>query len=120
MFKRYFYFIFVCNQLYKKTVMNLTTTPFTFSEEKKEYKLTSFTEMGLRINVLNEKELSGNKIPSGSFYKFGVIRKGKFYWFFNSVPIANDRQKMREFYSVICSVLKSNSDVPFVFKVKRP
>lgn len=100
--------------------MNLTTTPFNSLEERKRYKITTFTELGLKINVLNEEPLGNYKIPSGSFYKFGVIRNGKYFWFFNSVPIANERQQMREFYSGICSVLKSNNDIPFVFKVKRP
>lgn len=99
--------------------MNLTTIPFTTFEEKKEYKITTFTELGVTINVLNEEQLGSCKIPSGSFYKFGVIRGSKKFWFFNSVPIANDRQQMREFYVGICSVLKSSNDIPFVFKVKR-
>jgi hypothetical protein len=98
--------------------MNLTTTPFNSFEEKKQYTLSTFTEMDIKINILNENHRN-NKIPSGSFYKFGVIRNGKYFWFFNSVPIANDRQQMRDFYLAICTVLKSSSDIPFAFKVKR-
>jgi hypothetical protein len=97
--------------------MNLTTTPFTPFEEKKQYSLSTFIEMDIKINILNE-DSKHYKIPSGSFYKFGVIRNGNYFWFFNSVPIANNRQQMRDFYLAICSVLKSNSDIPFVFKVK--
>jgi hypothetical protein len=97
---------------------NLTTTPFTVAEERKQYKIATFTEMGVTVNILNEATIK-HKIPSGNFYKFGVIKNGKYFWYFNSVPVANDRQKMLDFYSAIKAQSKSTTDIPFIFKVKR-
>ena len=52
--------------------MNLKTTPFSDYEIKKNYDMSSFNELGMDINILNEVT-QYNKIPSGNFYKFGVI-----------------------------------------------
>jgi hypothetical protein len=98
--------------------MNLTTLGFSPSEKKKQYSITTFTENGLAINILNDSDRF-HKIPSGNFYKFGVIRDNEYFWFFNGVPVANSREKMREIYSAIVAVTKSPTDIPFVFKVKR-
>ena len=34
--------------------MNLKTTPFTDFENKKQYQMSSFQELGMDINILNE------------------------------------------------------------------
>ena len=36
--------------------MNLKTTPFTDYENKKKYQMSSFQELGIDINILNEAE----------------------------------------------------------------
>ena len=77
--------------------MNLKTTPFTDFETKKKYEMSSFQELGMDINILNELT-QYNKIPSGNFYKFGVIIDGVFNWYFNGIAVAEIRQKMREIY----------------------
>lgn len=98
--------------------MNLKTTEFSLLENKKKYVLSTFTEMGIDISILNEVT-KYHKIPSGNFYKFGVVvGDGKYCWYFNGTPVANDRTKMREIFSAILMVTKSN-EVPFIYKVKR-
>ena len=59
--------------------MNLKTTTFTDFENAKKYQISSFQELGMDINILNEVT-QYNKIPSGNFYKFGVIIDGVFNW----------------------------------------
>lgn len=97
--------------------MNLKTTPFSASESKKKYALSEFSEMGINISILNEVT-KYHKIPSGNFYKFGVVIDGDYYWYFNGTPVANDRLKMREIFSAILMVAKPNEH-PFIYKVKR-
>jgi hypothetical protein len=97
--------------------MNLKTTQFSILENKKKYALSTFTEMGDSINILNEVT-KYHKIPSGNFYKFGVVVDGNYYWYFNSTPVANDRTKMREIFTAILMVAKPN-EIPFIYKVKR-
>lgn len=105
--------------------MNLQLTPFSIFENKKKYELTSFEELGVKINVLNEICLSGHKLPSGNLYKFGAIVDGKHFWYFNGDPVRSiqeqrvDRKKMREIYAVLLEVNKNTSNIPFVFKVKK-
>jgi hypothetical protein len=98
--------------------MNLKTTPFTDYENKKKYQMSSFQELGIDINILNEVT-QYNKIPSGNFYKFGVIVDGLFNWYFNGIAVADSRQKMREIYSAILQVNAGTNNQPFIYKVKR-
>lgn len=105
--------------------MNLQMTPFSNFENKKKYELNSFEELGVNINVLNEVCLNGHKLPSGNLYKFGAIVKGKYFWYFNGEPVRTiqeqrvDRKRMREIYLIILELNKNNSNIPFVFKVKK-
>ena len=98
--------------------MNLKTTPFTDFENKKQYQMSSFQELGMDINILNELT-QYNKIPSGNFYKFGVIIDEVFNWYFNGIAVADSRQKMREIYSAILQVNNGTENTPFIYKVKR-
>lgn len=98
--------------------MNLKTTPFTDFESKKNYELSSFNELDMNINILNEVT-QYHKIPSGNFYKFGVIINGVYNWYFNGVAVADSRQKMREYYSAILQLNLGTQNVPFIYKVKR-
>jgi len=98
--------------------MNLKTTPFTEFENKKKYQMSSFQELGMDINILNELT-QYNKIPSGNFYKFGVIIDEVFNWYFNGIAVADSRQKMREIYSAILQVNNETKNIPFIYKVKR-
>jgi hypothetical protein len=98
--------------------MNLKTTPFTDYENKKKYQMSSFKELGMDINILNEVT-QYNKIPSGNFYKFGVVIDGVFNWYFNGIAVADSRQKMREIYSAILQVNIGTKNQPFIYKVKR-
>lgn len=105
--------------------MNLQTTPFSIQEIKKTYEITTFKELGININVLNDTGTNGLKLSSGNCYKFGVIIKGKYFWYFNGDPVKKiqeqrvDRTKMREIYSILLEVNKDTSNIPFIFKVKR-
>jgi len=105
--------------------MNLQMTPFSLFENKKKYELNSFEELGVNINVLNEVCLNGHKLPSGNLYKFGAIVGGKYFWYFNGEPVRTiqeqrvDRKRMREIYLIILELNKNNSNIPFVFKVKK-
>jgi hypothetical protein len=98
--------------------MNLKTTPFTEFENKNKYQMSSFQELGMDINILNELT-QYNKIPSGNFYKFGVIIDEVFNWYFNGIAVADSRQKMREIYSAILQVNNGTENTPFIYKVKR-
>ena len=98
--------------------MNLKTTPFTDYENKKNYQMSSFNELGMGINILNEVT-QYHKIPSGNFYKFGVIIDGLHNWYFNGIAVADSRQKMREIYSAILQVNIGTENTPFIYKVKR-
>jgi hypothetical protein len=98
--------------------MNLKTTPFTDFENKKKYQISSFQELGIDINILNEVT-QYNKIPSGNFYKFGVIIDDVFNWYFNGIAVADSRQKMREIYGAILQVNIGTKNKPFIYKVKR-
>lgn len=98
--------------------MNLKTTTFTDYENKKKYQISSFQELGMDINILNEVT-QYNKIPSGNFYKFGVVIDGIFNWYFNGIAVADSRQKMREIYSAILQVNVGTTNKPFIYKVKR-
>ena len=98
--------------------MNLKTTPFTDFENTKNYELSSFNELGMYINILNEIT-QYHKIPSGNFYKFGVIIDGVRNWYFNGIAVADSRQKMREIYSAILQVNNETQNQPFIYKVKR-
>jgi|APGre2960657444_1045066.scaffolds.fasta_scaffold01218_8 hypothetical protein len=98
--------------------MSAKTIPFSEDEKSKEYKITTFKEMGINVNVLSEVALT-KKIPSGNLYKFGVLRKNKFKWFFNGLPVANTRKEMIEvFYAVTNNYITDEESIPFVFKVK--
>ena len=77
--------------------MNLKTTPFSDYENKKKYEMSSFNELGMDVNILNEVT-QYNKIPSGNFYKFGVIINEQYNWYFNGIAVADSRQKMREIF----------------------
>lgn len=98
--------------------MNLKTTPFSDYENKKNYDMSSFNELGMDINILNEVT-QYNKIPSGNFYKFGVIINEQFNWYFNGIAVADSRPKMREIYSAILQVNSGTQNQPFIYKVKR-
>ena len=104
--------------------MNLQMTTFSDFESKKKYEITSFEELGININVLNEICTNGHKLPSGNLYKFGAVVGSKYFWYFNGEPVRAiqeqrvDRKKMREIYSVLLEVNKKTSNIPFVFKVK--
>lgn len=98
--------------------MNLKTTPFTEFENKNKYQMSSFQELGMDINILNELT-QYNKIPSGNFYKFGVIIDEVFNWYFNGIAVADSRQKMREIYNAILQVNNGTENKPFIYKVKR-
>jgi hypothetical protein len=105
--------------------MNLQTTPFSTQESKKTYDITTFEELGIRINVLNDVSANGRKLPSGNCYKFGVLIAGNYFWYFNGEPVKKiqdqrvDRSKMREIYGVLLELNKDTENTPFVFKVKR-
>jgi hypothetical protein len=105
--------------------MNLQTTPFSAQELKKTYEMTTFEELGIKINVLNDISENGRKLPSGNCYKFGVIIEGKYFWYFNGDPVKKiqdqrvDRSKVREIFSVLTEVNKNTENIPFTFKVKR-
>lgn len=98
--------------------MNLKTTPFTDFENKKSYEISSFTELGININILNEIS-QYQKNPSGNFYKFGVIINNNFNWYFNGVSVADSREKMREIYTAILQVNSGTDKKPFIYKVKK-
>lgn len=105
--------------------MNLQTTPFSASENKKKYEIVSFEELGIKINILNDVAISGRKLPSGNLYKFGVLIKDKYHWYFNGEPVRTlqgqkvDRAKMREIYAILLELNKNTENIPFVFKVKK-
>ena len=99
--------------------MNLKTIPFSEQENKISYKLLSFNELNLKINILNEITISSRKIPSGNNYKFGVIINNHYYWYFNGNPVAKDRDKMRLIYSALLEVNKNTENIPFIFKIKK-
>ena len=105
--------------------MNLQTTPFSTQESNKNYEITTFEELGIKINVLNDISTNRRKLPSGNCYKFGVINNGEYFWYFNGEPVINiqeqrvDRAKMREIYSILLELNKNSSNIPFVLKVKR-
>lgn len=98
--------------------MNLKTTPFSDYENKKNYEMFSFNELDININILNEV-IQYHKIPSGNFYKFGIVIDGVYNWYFNGVAVADSREKMREIYSAILQVNSGTQNKPFIFKVKR-
>ena len=98
--------------------MNLKTIPFTILENKKKYQMSNFKELGMDINILNEVA-HYHKIPSGNFYKFGVIIDDVFNWYFNGIAVADSREKMREIYSAILQVNQGSKNVPFIYKVKK-
>jgi len=98
--------------------MNLKTTPFSILEDKKNYRMSTFKELDITINILNEVS-QYHKIPSGNFYKFGVIINGVRNWYFNGIAVADSRTKMREYYSAILQVNKDTKNTPFIYKVKR-
>ena len=98
--------------------MNLKTTPFSDYENKKKYEMSSFNELGMDVNILNEVT-QYNKIPSGNFYKFGVIINEQYNWYFNGIAVADSRQKMREIYSAILQVNVGTQNQIFIYKVKR-
>lgn len=105
--------------------MNLQLTPFSNYENKKTYEMFTFEELGIEINVLNEINSNGRKLPSGNLYKFGAKVDGEYFWYFGGEPVRTiqeqkvDRKKMREIYSVLKEVNKNTNKVPFVFKVKK-
>ena len=98
--------------------MNLKTTHFTEFENKKSYSISTFNELGMDINILNEIT-QYNKIPSGNFYKFGVIVNGEYNWYFEGIAVANSRNKMREIYSGILQINSGTDNIPFIYKVKK-
>ena len=98
--------------------MNLKTTYFSDYENKKKYEMSSFNELGMDVNILNEVT-QYNKIPSGNFYKFGVIINEQYNWYFNGIAVADSRQKMREIYSAILQVNVGTQNQIFIYKVKR-
>ena len=105
--------------------MNLQTTPFSPSEIKKTYTITSFEELGITINVLNDLSTNGRKLPSGNLYKFGVLIDNDYNWFFNGEPVRTlqgqkvDRTKMREIFTILLEISKNTNNTPFVYKVKK-
>jgi hypothetical protein len=99
--------------------MNLKTIPFSEQENKISYKLLSFNELNLTINILNEITTNSRKIPSGKNYKFGVIVNNNYYWYFNGNSVAKDRDKMRLIYSALLEVNKNTKNIPFIFKIKK-
>jgi hypothetical protein len=101
-----------------RNTMNLTRTKFTETEAKKIDGINSFSEMGITINMLMDKD-SFTKIPSGNHYKFGVYSDIGYHWFFYGKPVANSREKMREIFYAIQNSIKDSIDIPFVYKVKR-
>ena len=98
--------------------MNLTKTKFTDLEFKKVDGIHSFNEMGIKINILMDKD-SFTKIPSGNHYKFGVCTDSGYHWFFYGKPVANSREKMREIFHAISKSNQDKTDIPFIYKVKR-
>jgi hypothetical protein len=98
--------------------MNLKTTPFAELQSKKKYNISSFNELGMDINILNEVT-EYNKIPSGNFYKFGVLIGEQYNWYFEGIAVADSRQKMREIYGGILQVNSGTDNIPFIYKVKR-
>ena len=105
--------------------MNLQTTPFSAFEKNKEYEITTFEELGIKINVLNDITINSRKLPSGNLYKFGVLIENNYYWYFNGEPVRTlqeqkvDRKKMREIYSILIEINKNTNNTPFVLKVKK-
>jgi hypothetical protein len=97
--------------------MNLKTTEFSEEEKQKKFKLTNFSEMGMDIFILNELD-NFHKIPSGNFYKFGVFKDGKYYWYWYGKPVADSRNKMYEIYNALNKIKKDN-EIPFIYKVKK-
>ena len=97
--------------------MNLKKSPFSDFENNKKYSITSFNELGIAVNMLNVVS-DKRKIPSGNFYKFGILENGKLYWYFNGVAVANSRQQMLEIFKAILSVNKDAKATPFTFKIK--
>jgi len=97
--------------------MNLKTTEFSEEENKKNFKITSFDEMGIHISILNESN-NFHKIPSGNFYKFGVFKNGKYHWYWYGKPVADSREKMYEIYTALLKV-RGPGDIVFIYKVKK-
>jgi hypothetical protein len=105
--------------------MQLETTPFSNQELKKKYKITTFVELGVKINMLNDVSGNRQKLSSGNCYKFGVIIDGNYFWYFNGEPVRKiqgqtiDRAKMRNIYGILLDVNKNTTNIPFTFKVKK-
>ena len=99
--------------------MELIKTEFTEFENKKKYKLTTFKEEGITINVLSE-DSSASKTPSGNYYAFGLIEDGVYYWLWYGQTVYY-RSEMRKYYAALLVHLNQvgSKAVPFVCKVKR-
>jgi len=98
--------------------MNLKLTKFSNEEIKKEYKISKFDEMGMTIHILNEPS-KFHKIPSGNFYKFGLLSNdGYYFWYFSGNAVADSREKMREIYGALLQIKKAG-EIPFIYKVKK-
>jgi hypothetical protein len=93
--------------------MNLTTTPFDIKNLRKKHKLISFTENGVKINILCP---INTEINTGHRYMFGTYKDDKFYWFFNGKSIANSRQMMRDIFLEISENIDDKNQVIFTFK----
>ena len=97
--------------------MNLKTIEFSEEEKQKKFKLSKFKEIDMEIFILNEVE-NFHKIPSGNYYKFGVLINDKYHWYWYGKPVADSREKMYEIYKALLKVKKEN-EIPFIYKVKR-
>lgn len=97
--------------------MNLKKLPFSDFENTKKYAINSFEELGVPVNMLNVVS-EKTKIPSGNFYKFGILENRNLYWYFNAVAVAKSRQQMIDVFKAILSVNNNEKSTPFVFKVK--
>jgi len=92
--------------------------PFTSQQNKKTYKWSSFSEMGVTINILSEV---GKNHTQKGYFKFGLKSpEDEMFWFFNSAATLNDRMQMIEVFKQLLLYCHQNKiGTPFVMKVQR-
>jgi hypothetical protein len=93
-------------------------TPFTNLQLERTYKLVSFMELGVKVNLLKDVEI--NELQFG-FFRFGVITEEKeMFWFFGGAATVNDRCKAIEVLKSLQDYCNQNKiGTPFLMKVKR-
>lgn len=93
-------------------------TPFTNLQLDRTYKLVSFMELGVKVNLLKDVQI--DELQFG-YFRFGVIKPdGEMNWFFGGAATVNDRFKAIEVLKSLQDYcFKNNIGTPFLMKVKR-